>query len=73
MKNKDAMPILYYLQLEITANFMTSGSMHVVVVHEDDGSDQLEQKSNSFAYDHSTALKMLYVLFLSAQLKTKKH
>ena len=50
-KNKDAMPLLYYLQLQITADFMTSGSMHVVVVHEDDGSDALEQKSNLFAYE----------------------
>lgn len=50
-KNKEAAQLLYYLQLQLTADFMTSGSMHVVVVHEKDESDPMVQKENLFAYD----------------------
>lgn len=50
-KNKNALPLMYYLQLQIVADFMTSGSMHVVVVHEKDDADPLVQKDNLFAYD----------------------
>lgn len=51
-KNEKAQELMYYLQLQITADFMTSGSMHVIVAHEDDDTmTDLMKKETLFAYD----------------------
>lgn len=50
-KTKDTPELLYYLQLQLVSDFMTSGSMHVVVVHEKDDNDPLVSKDVLFAYD----------------------
>ena len=50
-KNKDANQLMYYLQLQFTYDFMTSGSFHTVIVHEKDDKDPLIQKDKLFAYD----------------------
>lgn len=50
-KNKDAANLLYYLQLQVVSDFMTSGSMHVVVAHEKDENDPLVSKDSLFEYD----------------------
>ena len=50
-KNKDANQLMYYLQMQITHDFMTSGSLHIVIVHEKDDKDPLVQKDKIFAYD----------------------
>jgi hypothetical protein len=49
--HKDAANLLYYLQLQIIADFMTSGSMHVVIAHEKDEIDQMVTKQALFQYD----------------------
>ena len=50
-KNKDANQLMYYLQMQITHDFMTSGSLHMIIVHEKDDKDPLVQKDKLFAYD----------------------
>ena len=47
-KNPETQDLLYYLQLVITADFMTSGSFHIVVAHQ---KNNINTAENLFQYD----------------------
>jgi hypothetical protein len=50
-KDENARDLMYFLHMQVTADFMTSGSFHIVVIHEKDSDDALTQSDAIFEYD----------------------